>query len=176
MGKKGSFKKVNLFAGLIFRDRDIIPKITGDLTKEFSEEDLVSDIFTFDFTDYDYSEMGSPLFKLFVSFKELISPEILPEIKIITNKLEDHYSSNKKRIVNIDPGYISDSNVIIATTKNHYHRIPLGKGIYAHMEYIFKKRTLHTLEWTYPDFRSENYKSFFSELFLVYGRKSKNNN
>ena len=69
-----------------------------------------------------------------------------------------------KRSVNLDPGYISEANVIIATAKNHYHRVPLRDGIYAHMEYVLKDGRIHFLPWTYPDFQLGAYLAFFSHL------------
>ncbi|UCH96452.1 MAG: DUF4416 family protein, partial [Candidatus Aminicenantes bacterium] len=77
-------------------------------------------------------------------------------------------SINGNRVVNLDPGYLSEANVIIATTKNHYHRVPLSKGIYAHMEYVIKKKKLVPLEWTYPDFKSSQYMDFFEKLIHIY--------
>ena len=113
--------------------------------------------------------MGAPLFRRFASFRELIQPGQLPDIKLLTNGIEVETSCDGKRTVNLDPGYLSVANVIIATTKNHYHRVPLHKGIYGHMEYVIKKKnTLTPLEWTYPDFRSSAYMDFFNRLIRLF--------
>jgi hypothetical protein len=162
------FVDAKLFCGFIFGDIDVFRRIKTELENEFSAVDLESETFKFDFTDYYNQEMGTTLFKKFVSFTKLISCEDLPRIKLLTNEIEKRNSIKGARIINLDPGYLSDSNVIIATTKNHYHRVPLGKKIYAHMEYIFKKKKICTLEWTYPDFRTESYMVFFSQLRLLY--------
>ena len=37
-------------------------------------------------------------------------------------------ATNVKRPVNLDPGYIEQAKVILASTKNFYHRIYLGRG------------------------------------------------
>ncbi len=171
MGQNSTFKKVNLFTGIIFSNEMKIEPVLSLLEKMFSERDLVSDIIDFNFTDYYFDEMGKPLKRLFISFSKLISPELLPEIKLITNEVEDKYSVSGKRKINLDPGYLSDANVIIATTKNYYQRIPLRSGIYAHMEYVIKGKDLNMLEWTYPDFRSENYLSFFRKMLILYKKK-----
>ncbi|HLP60767.1 MAG TPA: DUF4416 family protein, partial [Candidatus Deferrimicrobium sp.] len=60
---------------------------------------------------------------------------------------------------------------IIATTKNHYHRVPLSKGIYAHIEYVIKKKKIIPLEWTYPDFKTPQYMDFFERLNLLFKQK-----
>ncbi len=44
-------------------------------------------------------------------------------MKIETNNIEDSYAKDKNRIVNIDPGYITPANVILASTKDFSHRI-----------------------------------------------------
>ena len=64
---------------------------------------------------------------------------------------------NKKRRVNIDPGYISDSKLILTTTKDYFHRIYLGHGIYAEVTLRWRKGGFEPFEWTYPDYRSKEY-------------------
>jgi hypothetical protein len=89
---------------------------------------------------------------------------ILPEIKAVAIELEQRLAVAGKRTVNLDPGYLSEANVIIATAKNHYHRVPLRDGIYAHIEYVLKDGRINFLPWTYPDFQSEPYLDFFRGL------------
>ena len=69
---------------------------------------------------------------------------------------------------------MSDANVIIATGKNHYHRVPLKRGIYAHLEYILKNKQISFLPWTYPDFQTESYLAFFRQLFVLFKQNSRN--
>ena len=171
MGRQSLFNKVNLFTGIIFNDQIDPVDLVSQLEQVFSSVDIASNVFKFNFTDYYYPEMGESLHRQFISFEDLISPEQLPEIKLLTNKIEDDLSISGKRVVNLDPGYLSDANVIIATTKNYYQRVPLTNGIYAHMEYVLKGKDLGILEWTYPDFRSEEYKDFFRKMIPLYKNK-----
>ena len=159
---------MKLFCGVIYREKDRYEKTKEILTNLFSPPDVESDPIPFVFTDYYVSEMGTPLFRKFVSFCRLIAPEQLVEVKRITNRLERETSVNGKRTVNLDPGFLSTANVIIATTKNHYHRIPLRDGIYAHLEYVIKNRQITFLEWTYPDFKTREYLDFFDQVRLLY--------
>ena len=169
MGVEQEFQKVKLFSGFIYKDEEIFQAVKKRLEDIYSPVDLESDVFNFDFTTYYNEEMGIPLFRRFVSFKELIEPVQLPDIKLLANRIEDETACDGKRTVNLDPGYLSAANVIIATTKNHYHRVPLQKGIYAHMEYVIKKKnTLTPLEWTYPDFRTQQYTDFFNRLIRLF--------
>jgi hypothetical protein len=164
---------VKLFCGLIFSQAAIAEKTKTFLGEHFSAIDSQSALIPFALTDYYQLEMGAPLFRQFVSFAGLLTPEQLPEIKIFTNRLEEQFTRAGKRTVNIDPGYLSDANVIIATSKNHYHRVPLQRGIYAHLEYVLKNKQISFLPWTYPDFRTEAYLAFFSQLFILFRQNSR---
>lgn len=169
MGIEKDFIKVKLFSGFIYREKEVYRQVKDRLQNIFSPGDMESAEFVFDFTPYYNEEMGAPLFKRFISFTELIDPVRLPEIKLLTDKIENETASAGRRIINIDPGFLSNANVILATTKNHYHRVPLSRGIYAHIEYVIKKKnTLTPLEWTYPDFRTPHYMAFFEKLIALY--------
>ena len=77
--------------------------------------------------------------------------------------------------MNIDPGYLTASAVIMATAKDFAHRIPLGRGIYAHLEFLFSRPGVRTLDWTYPDLRREPAQAYFRnvrEIFLRQRRES----
>lgn len=168
MGIAGKFQKVKLFCGFIYHDSELVSKSEGTLQKKFSRIDCRSGVFPFECTRYYHDELGSPLYRQFVSFSQLINPESLPDIKHFTNELENRYARAGRRRVNLDPGILSSGNVLIATTKDYYHRIPLNRGIYAHMEYIIKKKKIIPLDWTYPDFRTVPYLEYFSRLLGLY--------
>lgn len=160
------FPRVEPFCGIIFarkKERDLAVEA---LTGRMSPVDHESEIIPFDYTDYYCSEMGSPLFRCFIAFRELVDPEFLPEFKIMTLALEKELSLDGRRQVNLDPGYVSTAAVIIATAKNHAHRIPLRNGVYAHLEYVVRGGSVQPLDWTYPDFRTPRYMEYFNDLRL----------
>lgn len=164
MSTRSNFKKAKYFCGLIFSQNRAAAEAL-DLLQEFlSAVDCRSAVIPFTMTDYYQAEMGEPLFRQFVSFKELLTPEKLPEIKMRARELEEKLAVGGNRTVNLDPGYLSEANVIIATAKNHYHRVPLSNGIYAHIEYVLKDGRINFLPWTYPDFQTEPYLAFFRSL------------
>lgn len=137
----------------------------------FGSIDKTSAIIKFIFTDYYEKQMGEGLKRRFVSFADIIPPERLSEAKIQTNRLEEKIKrdfESVKRIVNLDPGYLTASALIMATAKDFSHRIPLQMGIYAHLELLFGKNNVKTLKWTYPDFRTEDYQRFFLEVRKIY--------
>ncbi len=108
--------------------------------------------------------MGPGLRRGFLSFAALIDPVRLAGIKIATNALEAELArewNTDLRIVNLDPGYLTGAALIMATAKDFSHRIPLSGGIYGHLEFLFTRDGIRTLEWTYPDFRGGGYGDFF---------------
>ena len=73
-----------------------------------------------------------------------------------------------KRPVNLDPGYIEHAKVILASTKNFYHRIYLGSGIFAEVTMHFKNNTYQFFPWTYPDYQSKDYQDLFLKIRQIY--------
>ena len=157
MGKPKKAKKVKLIIGILAKDKKLFDSIEEFFLKDFGEIDYRSPDIPFSCTDYYKDEMGAPLKKRFLSFKKLIAPERLPDIKIKTNNIEEKFSKKQKRQINIDPGYVSDSKLVLATTKNYFHRIYLNKGIYAEVTLRWKKGSFHPFDWTYPDYKSGEY-------------------
>jgi hypothetical protein len=96
--------------------------------------------------------MGQPLVRRMVSFERLIPPESLPDVKLLTNGIEEQFSDEGRRKINIDPGYISPAHLILATGKGYTHRPYLRDGIYADLTLVFTEGTFRALAWTYPDY------------------------
>jgi Domain of unknown function (DUF4416) len=122
----------------------------------------------FDFTETDYytSTMGSGLKKQFLAFERLIDPGELAAIKCRTNHWEAEYAGlgrqDEPRPLNLDPGYLTLAKLVLASTKDHAHRIYLGQGIYAEFTLQFRRGGWQACEWTYPDYRRGDYQEFFS--------------
>ncbi|RMF97690.1 MAG: DUF4416 family protein [Candidatus Schekmanbacteria bacterium] len=157
--------KAKLFCALMFEREEDRQYAENELTKEFGKIELSSNIYKFNHTDYYCEEFGCNLKKKLIVFEKTVEQEILPDIKIKTNEIEDSYLTDKgNRRVNIDPGFILPSKLILASTKNYSHRIYLGKGIYAEVTLMFTKKGVKYLEWTYPDYRSEELAEFLIEV------------
>ena len=165
------FIPVKLICGIIAAQYDVFARSTTCLIEYFGPIDHSSELMEFDFTDYYEKQMGKGLKRKFVSFQEMITPDRLSEAKIRTNVLENEIKNefaSVNRLVNLDPGYMTASALIMATAKDFSHRIPLQNGIYAHLELLFGKKDVQTLDWTYPDFRTEGYQRFFIEVRRIY--------
>lgn len=165
MAKPKFPKPVVLVAGIMARDREILKEARKELSLLFGPTALESPIFPFDFTRYYEEEMGPGLVKQFVAFRRSIRPEDLASIKLATNALELSMATKEggrlRRRANVDPGYVTPSRLVLATTKDRPHRIYIGKGIYAEVTLIFRRGTWTPLDWTYPDYRTELALDFF---------------
>jgi hypothetical protein len=164
---------VKLIASIFSPEKALIEKIFDELSKQFGTIDIVSDEFAFDRTRYYEKEMGWPLYRNFVSFEELVSADQLVAVKLVTNRVEQKYTYNKKRKANIDPGFLSHERVILATGKNYIHRVYLSKGIYADLTLLYKKGGYRHLEWTYPDYRNKEVIEFFNRVRETYTKQIK---
>lgn len=169
----GTIKKalpVKLISGLIYTEEEIVNNAKERLIERFGAIDSESQTIPFDFTTYYEEEMGKELKRRFISFASLIDIETLPEIKIFTNQVEEDFCfpNTEKRRINIDPGYIAQEKLVLATTKNYDHRPYLQKGIYAEVTYRFHKGSFEALEWTYPDYKIPESISTFNAIRKIY--------
>ena len=168
MGTARQPAPVKLIASLLTGDLDLLPEVRATLVHAFGPIDLESDILLFDHTDYYAPEFGPALQRQFVTFECLISPEDLPAVKRQTNDLEQSLAREGRRRVNIDPGYVSLSKLVLATTKDHAHRLYLGEGIYAEVTLAYRHGAWQPWPWTYPDYRSEEYAAILSVIRALY--------
>jgi len=168
---------VKLVCGLLYKEEIWCEQGASDLQSQLGEIDFYSDPLEFRFTSYYFREMGEPLFRRFLSFRNLIDPSRLAEIKVWTNTLEEKYAQSvvEERALNIDPGYINLTAFILATSKNYAHRIYLGKGVFAQQELLFERKKIQTLDWTYPDYRSYEYQEILKKVRDVYAAQIKGN-
>lgn len=170
MGTPTQPQPVKFILGLIYACKSAAEDALDSMNQRFGAVAMECAPFPFDFTDYYRNEMGAGLTRKFVSFHDLIQPTLLPDIKLITNDLEKELAAPdaERRAVNLDPGYLSPANLILATTKEYSHRPYLRDGIYADLVYLFRHGTFTPLEWTYPDYRDPRSIEFFNGVRKTY--------
>lgn len=160
--------EVKLISSLFSPERPCIDQAIERLKEIYGPVEWESPELFFDRTTYYAREMGWPLHRRFVSFKRLVPPEGLVEIKLTTNRIEAEYAEDGKRRINIDPGIISAERLVLATGKNYIHRIYLGQGIYADLTLIFVKGSYRSLDWTYRDYADPEMVQYFNDIRAAY--------
>lgn len=155
MGKIKEAEPVKLICGLIYDTTDRFESVIADLEKKFGPIECESEQMPFTHTEYYSEEMGDELFRSFVSFEKMINPGRLKDIKHFTNELEiKNLGSDGGRTVNIDPGIVTLSSLILASTKDFSHRIYIGDGIYGEVTLLYENKAFNSLKWTYPDYKT----------------------
>ena len=165
MGKVKEVDKALLFIGILYTDEELLKNVVKELKKEYGKTiDYIKGI-DFDVTDYYEDEMGKNIKKAFIVFEKLINMENLSKIKLKTNNIEEKFQdTGNNRKINLDPGYLTLSKVVLATTKNRGHRIYLGDGIFAEVTLYYYDNSYRSFDWTYPDFKKDKYIKFFNEI------------
>jgi len=164
MSKPTSARPVKLIFSIFSSNTKVIDETVNMLAQNYGEPDFISAVDSFDYTSYYNAEMGDGLLRRFLSMEKLICPESLPDIKNETNKIENGFSVEGKRKVNIDPGYLSAAHLILATGKGYAHRPYLRDGIYADLTLIYSNKKFCSLPWTYPDYAEEKQLSMFDKI------------
>ncbi len=158
---------VKLFVGVLTSIPEIIPKAEKQLEQIFGTIDSRSESYLFDSTHYYDVTMGTPIYRSFLAFSELIEPSAIANAKIRTNTIEsdltDEYP-NPQRPINLDPGYLEQSKIVLASTKNFYHRILISGGIYGEVTLHYEAGEWRSFPWTFPDYKTGRYYPFFSSL------------
>jgi hypothetical protein len=159
---------VRLICGMISADAALFDQAADALAETFSPIDLRSEIMAFDFTHYYDAQMGSPLWRQFVSFSRPVQPDILASAKVATNRIEAEFtarlSSPPARPINLDVGYVDESKLILASMKKFSHRIYLSMGVYAEVTLMYHKGRWDSLAWTFPDYASGRYHPFLTQV------------
>lgn len=155
--------QATLICGLIANSEEMLKKGITVLEKNFGNIHKRSEIIAFDFTDYYEKEMGKALIRQWVSFINPVKEDEIKNFKLKTTKLEKRLAKKDgRRNVNLDPGYVSLSKLVLVSTKDYSHRIYLGDGIFAEITLIYREGRFEPLEWTYPDYRQNA--NFFEEV------------
>lgn len=168
---------VKLIIGMISPNVDLFDQLTQILVEKFGPVDLKSNVFNFDKTDYYEEEMGKDLKRRFLSFCELIETKELVEIKLFTNSLEEKFSLSKdesSRLINLDPGYLDCTKLVLANTKDSPNRIYLRERIYAEITLYFSQGTFKFRPWTFPDYKTREYIETFNQIRKLYISQRRN--
>ena len=157
-------KPAKLVIGLFLKEKALLPELARELAVLYGPVDLVSPWMPFDHTDYYEAEMGGPLFRRLLVFRDLLPQGDLAAVKVATNRIETVYARSGRRRVNIDPGYLVHERFVLASGKNFSHRIYIGRGVYADLTLIYHRGGFQKLPWTYPDYADLPIRGFLEKV------------
>jgi hypothetical protein len=144
-----------LLVAVMYSDKDLYQKAKTLLSETFGVIILETEAYDFDqFTCYYEKEMGKNLLKRFLIFKMEIRKKDLVEIKHQTTEIEKEYAKDNKRTINLDPGYLSKKELVLASfKKGTNYKENLSQGIYAHKVLEFGHGEVKIFWHTFPDYR-----------------------
>jgi hypothetical protein len=159
-------------AGILCNRREDLPRIHSQLEAFFGPVAAETPVEEFRHSGYYAPEMGETLWRQFQVFSALRKPEELVGWKLWSNRIEGEWPKSERggRGVNIDPGYLAPGKLVLASTKDHAHRVYLGQGIFGEITLRIKQRRFTTWEWSYPDyvqaaaFFDTAYQSYLADL------------
>jgi len=159
---------VKLICGILFSDEEVYGLALQRLAALYGQVDYKSPVYPFVVTDYYVPEMGSPIQRQFISFKALIHPGRLAQIKITCNDLEEDLAVAGLRKVNLDPGYLDYDKLVLASAKYNSHKIYLDLGIYADLTLRFEHGHCVAAPYAFPDFKTGEYEEAFLHIRARY--------
>ena len=135
-------------------------------TKHWGPIAIASERFDFSETSYYTKTMGEGLQKQLLAFVKLIPQDEVVESKHDSNAWEAEFESlrswEESRPINLDPGYVTEAKLVLATTKDRDHRIYLRNGIFAEVTLFYQGLRWQGSRWTYPDYLREDVHEFIN--------------
>lgn len=153
-----------LVVSVIYRIESRFDEAARRMGALWGDPERISDPFPFDKTRYYRREMGEPLVRRFFVGRRPVARDTLPEIKVAAETIEREFAEEGRRTVNVDPGFLTAENFVLATGKNFSHRIYLGNGVFADLTLVFREGEYRALPWTYPDYASGEIRAFLGEV------------
>ncbi len=168
MGAPNTPAPVKFITGILAASDALLPEARVALTEHYGPIDHASVQTDWTVSAYYREEMGPTIRRQFLSFERLIAADDLAALKLATNNLEGRWRSASGRQVNIDPGYIAATKLVLASTKDAAHRIYLGRGIYAEVTLLFTDGSFRPHPHTYPDYAARDAVAFFNGVRATY--------
>ncbi|MCE9608456.1 MAG: DUF4416 family protein [Planctomycetia bacterium] len=171
MGETHSHPPVLLLVAVITRHAQALDWARAKCVEKWGPVALESPTFDFVETNYYEPTMGPGLGKTFLTFAcgdqaRGYDPGELAATKHLTNAWEAEYAAlgrhAEARPLNLDPGYITPAKLVLASTKDHAHRIYLGQGMFAEITLFYKHKAWQKHEYTFPDYTRADFHAFFS--------------
>jgi len=166
MTKPKDHNKVMYFCGILASNESALSLGVQRVSMLLGEIVHETEAYEHKYTKYYDKEMGESKLRKFVAYLPLECPTKLRDIKLETNDMEDELANELAlpvpRPVNLDPGYIDEPRVVLASCKDYNHRIAIGKGVYADLHLIYSRKEGYVgMDWSYMDYTDETAREFF---------------
>jgi len=116
-----------------------------------------------------YEQGNRPILTMvLISYKKLITREDIVKVKQITHEIEKKVCKANEMNFSVDPGYLTLSNVYLASFKEFFHRTYVRKGVYLENLYRYLAKRYQPWEWTPPEYRKPEALFFFHEMRRLY--------
>ena len=155
------------FCGVITRHEAARRWAMETLTKHWGVPVLVSPEIPFEAGGYYTPSMGPGLQKTLVAIEGFQDPAGLADWKLRTNRWEAEYAADsdhaEERPLNLDPGYMSQAKLVLATTKDRDHRLYLRDGMFAEVTLTYVGKAWQHHRWSYPSYRTPEVAEFANQ-------------
>ncbi|MDG2222567.1 MAG: DUF4416 family protein [Rubripirellula sp.] len=155
------------FCGVITRHPESHDWAIETLSQQWGNVLLESPPIAFEAGGYYTSTMGAGLQKRLVALEGFQDPGGLADWKHQTNQWERDYAGQsehaEQRPLNLDPGYLTQAKLVLATTKDRDHRLYLRDGMFAEVTLTYVGKRWNHHRWSYPSYRSEEVAQFASD-------------
>ena len=157
-----------LVVSIIYSSMDALADAVSALEKKFGRVQFETLEIPCHQPEEYFEEMGDSLLRRFYSFDKQVPRDTLPALKASCYKLEPRFSDTVDgyhfRTVNIDPGILTPSALVMASHKEYNHRVYLRDGVWAEMSLIYAHDKFCRLPWTNPDFCNDEAVDFFERV------------
>lgn len=141
--------------------------VTHRITQQWGTIGLASPRFDHSETNYYESQMGRGLIKQFLVIDGWYDPARLPQSKLQSNAWEEELSNGGEfpevRPLNVDPGYMTLTKLVLASCKDRAHRIYMADGVYGEECLYYLDHGWRARPWTYPDYQRADFQAFFEQ-------------
>lgn len=146
---------------------ELLDRVPALLTEQFGPLAMVGERFLFLETDYYETSMGPGLKKQLFACKDLQPADCLAHLKIQANRIEETIARDARyevpRPLNLDPGMLDLGKLVLASTKDHAHRLYLGKGVFGEVTLFYQQKAWRANPWTYPDYQRADVQAFLTQ-------------
>jgi hypothetical protein len=176
LGELKPYHKAVRFLAVFSRHQSHLDWCWERVRQVWGELISISAPFAFAESEYYRPTMGGQLVKQFAVLDRSYDPAMLATDKLLTNRWEEEVKlalvADEPRPLNIDPGYMTLTKLVLASTKNREHRVYLRDSVYAEVTLGFRDQRWQPMPWTYPDYQRNDFLDYFLEARRVLLAKS----